>query len=151
MLQNTEGSEWLDTALTLSPTTAATMDMTYTVQNQESANMMEAGMETFQCADRREVCSITTSSFLFNCMTWIYCMQWYINFAGDCPKLYAPKYGKIRVTGYGPDSVAYYSCDYGYGLYGPSSRKCQYDGSWYGKVPVCRPKRRSKLTIKLHV
>ena len=75
MLQNTEASEWLDTALTLSPTTAVTMDMTCTVQNQESANMMEAGMETFQCADQREVRSITTSSFLFNCMTWIYCMQ----------------------------------------------------------------------------
>jgi len=60
----------------------------------------------------------------------------------DCPKLYAPKYGKIRVTGYGPDSLAYYSCDYGYALYGPKSRKCQYDGSWYGKVPVCRPTRR---------
>ena len=65
--------------------------------------------------------------------------------AGDCPKLYAPKYGKVRVTGYGPDSLAYYSCDYGYELYGPASRKCQYDGSWYGKIPVCRPKRKSKL------
>ena len=65
-------------------------------------------------------------------------------FAEDCPKIYAPQYGKIRVTGYGPDSVAYYSCDYGYDIYGPKSRKCQHDGSWYGDIPVCRPKR-SKL------
>ena len=53
MLQNTEASEWLDTALTLSPTTAVTMDMTCMVQNQESANMMESGMVMYQPAVQR--------------------------------------------------------------------------------------------------
>ena len=72
-----------------------------------------------------------------------------IYFAGNCPRLYAPKYGGIRVTGYGPNSVAYYSCDYGYEIYGPKSRKCQYDGSWYGKSPVCRPKRSKLITSSL--
>ncbi len=67
-------------------------------------------------------------------------------FAEDCPRIYAPKYGSIKVAGYGPGSLAYYSCDYGYDIYGPSSRKCQHDGSWYGNIPVCRPKRSKFIT-----
>ena len=54
----------------------------------------------------------------------------------------------MRVTGYGLNSIAYYSCDYGYDLHGLKSRKCLYDGSWYGSAPVCRPKR-SKLYYSL--
>ena len=93
------------------------------------------------CRPKRS--KFNTANFYFQLEYFILYVYVYV---GDCSKLYAPKHGKIRVTGYGPDSLAYYSCDYGYALYGPSSRKCQYDGSWYGKIPVCRPKRKSKLT-----
>ena len=71
---------------------------------------------------------------------------WYPIFAGDCPRIHAPQYGKIRVSGYGPDSVAYYTCDHGYDMHGLNSRKCLHDGSWYGKAPICRP-RRSKSSL----
>ena len=69
--------------------------------------------------------------------------------AEDCHKLHAPQYGKVRVTGYGHNSIAYYSCDYGYDLHGVDSRKCLYDGSWYGKAPICRP-RRSKFSFSFY-
>ena len=58
---------------------------------------------------------------------------------GVCSRLYAPRYGKVRVTGYGLDSKAHYSCDYGYKLYGLQWRKCLHGGRWYGKAPICRP------------
>ena len=57
-----------------------------------------------------------------------------------CPYPKAPQYGKVRIDGHGLSSVAYYSCDYGYSLHGPLSRKCLH-GSWYGDSPVCQPKR----------
>ena len=62
--------------------------------------------------------------------------------AVNCPELKDPQYGKVSVTGYSYSSVAYYICDYGYELDGSHSRKCQHDGSWYGKVPECRPVKR---------
>ena len=60
----------------------------------------------------------------------------------NCPKLIAPKYGKVSVSGYSYSSTAYYSCDYGYEIYGSHSRKCQHDGTWYGKAPECREAKR---------
>ena len=58
--------------------------------------------------------------------------------AVTCSKLDAPRYGKVSVTGYSYSSTAYYTCDYGYELDGSHSRKCQHDGTWYGKAPECR-------------
>ena len=68
------------------------------------------------------------------------CIYYIVN----CPKLIAPKYGQIWVTGYGYSSTAYYRCNYGYDLHGSYSRKCQHDGTWYGNVPECRPVKRGK-------
>ena len=56
----------------------------------------------------------------------------------SCPKPDAPKYGTVILTGYGYSSAAYYRCNYGYELHGLHSRKCQHDGTWYGKAPECR-------------
>ena len=64
-----------------------------------------------------------------------------------CPKLDEPQYGKVSVTGHSYSSVAYYICNYGYELDGSHSRKCQHDGSWYGKAPECRPVKRSMLLV----
>ena len=61
-----------------------------------------------------------------------------------CPKLIAPQYGKVSVTGYSYSSTAYYSCDYGYEIHGSHSRNCQHDGTWHGKAPECRKAKTSK-------
>ena len=65
----------------------------------------------------------------------------------NCPKLPSLRYGKVIVNGYGSSATAYYSCNYGYELDGAYSRKCQHDGSWYGKAPECRRVARSKSLL----
>ena len=55
-----------------------------------------------------------------------------------CPNLYNIKYGGVKVSGKTPDSKAYYYCNKGYKLVGDPWRKCQYDGYWGGKEPVCK-------------
>ena len=68
-----------------------------------------------------------------------------INFSTvNCPKITAPKYGQVWVTGYGYSSIVYYRCNYGYDLHGSYSRKCQHDGTWYGNAPECRPVKRGQ-------
>ena len=58
-----------------------------------------------------------------------------------------------RVSVPGPDSenvskfydartVVKYSCNQGWGLFGPDTRECLGDGRWSGDIPTC-----SKLTI----
>ena len=61
-----------------------------------------------------------------------------------CPYLVDPPYGKVNQRGNIPPSVAYYSCNYGYELYGLRHRQCLYDGTWYGVAPECRPVVKSK-------
>ena len=119
-------------------TTAVTMDMSCMVHTQGSASMMVLGTEMLQSAvKQREVSYYTDlntpkqSSF--------------VKFPTDnCPKVSDLRYGKVWVTGYSYSSTAYYTCDYGYELQGSHSRKCQHDGTWYGKAPVCLKARTSK-------
>ena len=79
--------------------------------------------------------------------TWIYKAP---NFTTvSCPKLDAPKYGQVWLTGNSYSSTAYYRCNYGYELDGSHSRKCQHDGTWYGKAPECRPVKRSNFFVTI--
>ena len=65
-------------------------------------------------------------------------MVYPLHCAEECPKLENPRYGKVVVRGYTPDSLAYYSCDYGYKLHGSGNlRKCLHDGRWNGDAPTC--------------
>ena len=74
----------------------------------------------------------------------IYCL---LNAAITCPRLSAPKYGSVKVTGYfRPGSVAKYSCKPGFKLVGTSTRKCLSNGYWSGKAPTCQ--RKNKLQNK---
>ena len=61
-----------------------------------------------------------------------------------CSKLVAPRYGRVWVTSNAYASTAYYTCSYGYELYGSNSRKCQHDGTWAGNAPECRKAKRGK-------
>ena len=65
----------------------------------------------------------------------------------SCPKIDGIPYGKVIVTGYSYSSIAYYRCNYGYELDGSYSRKCQHDGTWYGKAPACRPVKRGQYIV----
>ena len=72
-------------------------------------------------------------------------MTFFTIFVGAiCPYLVDPPYGKVNQRGNTPSSVAYYSCNYGYVLYGLRHRQCLYDGTWYGVAPECRPVVKSK-------
>ena len=55
-----------------------------------------------------------------------------------CPRRDHPQYGAVRVTGYTPESTAYYQCRKGYDLYGDARQNCLYTGYWSGKAPVCK-------------
>ena len=59
-----------------------------------------------------------------------------------CPVPDGIKYGVVRLDDKDrkPDSKVHYQCNKGYRLYGNPWRKCQYDGYWGGKAPVCKRK-----------
>ena len=55
-----------------------------------------------------------------------------------CAMLKAPAHGSVRLTNENKfNSVATYSCDYGYELFGDNARFCQSTGIWTGKPPGC--------------
>jgi len=45
--------------------------------------------------------------------------------------------GKVTALSNRYKSVAYYECDEGYSLLGPSTRKCLITGDWSGYTPIC--------------
>ena len=55
-----------------------------------------------------------------------------------CKPLMKISYGKVEWKSLTPNSVARYSCDYGYILVGKATQTCQSDGVWGGKAPVCK-------------
>ena len=55
-----------------------------------------------------------------------------------CPDLDDIPYGSVKQTGNKPGSIARYYCKKGSKLIGDETRKCQYDGYWSGKEPVCK-------------
>ena len=54
-----------------------------------------------------------------------------------CPKLAAPQYGKVFVSGQHPGDYAYYRCGYGYSLKGNRRRVCLHNGNWSGSDSSC--------------
>ncbi len=54
-----------------------------------------------------------------------------------CPKLFAPSYGSVSVTGLEVGSAAKYQCDAGFTLVGSSTRYCLPSGEWSLEAPVC--------------
>jgi len=45
--------------------------------------------------------------------------------------------GKVTAPSNHYQSVVYYECDYGYTLFGPSTRKCLIAGTWSEYTPIC--------------
>lgn len=55
-----------------------------------------------------------------------------------CPKLIAPSYGSVSVTGLEVGSMATYECNAGFQLVGTSTRYCFPNGEWSAEAPTCR-------------
>ncbi|XP_064616221.1 sushi, von Willebrand factor type A, EGF and pentraxin domain-containing protein 1-like [Liolophura sinensis] len=54
-----------------------------------------------------------------------------------CPRLTAPKYGKVQPGGLEFGATARVTCDEGYRLIGPETRSCQADKTWSGENNSC--------------
>lgn len=55
-----------------------------------------------------------------------------------CDELSDPENGRVTLSGRTPNSVANYSCNEGFVLVGPSSRRvCEDTGLWTGAEPEC--------------
>ena len=102
----------------------------------ENANTMVTGLARSHAAE--EVSFIIHCSCKFiNSHDEIY-MYVYVH-PKVCGHLKDPEYGHCKTNGEHYGSVATYSCNDGYILYGGSrSRKCLDDGYWSGKEPQCR-------------
>ena len=57
-----------------------------------------------------------------------------------CPRLRAPRNGKVSVKGRDPGDRADYSCNDGFRLVGVQWRTCQDDGKWTEEAPTCESK-----------
>ena len=55
----------------------------------------------------------------------------------DCGEPGIPSNGSVRYVDTLEDSVATYSCDFGFRLEGNSKRQCQSNAMWSGTVPTC--------------
>ncbi len=122
------------------------MDMSWLVHTLGNASMMAPGMERLlNVVHQGEVSMMPLFNLSRFTMTPLNLQT------VSCKKLVAPKYGQVWVTGNSYSSTAYYRCNYGYDLHGSHSRKCQHDGTWYGKAPECRIAKRSKCFFVLQL
>ena len=55
-----------------------------------------------------------------------------------CSELSHPAYGSVNLTGTTPSSVATYTCNKGFQLYGEKIRTCSGTKGWTGTKPACR-------------
>ena len=58
----------------------------------------------------------------------------------ECPSLSNPANGIVVVTGLTPDSIATYTCNAGYQLFGDATRTCNFNGQWTSAEPFCSRK-----------
>uniref|UniRef100_A0A6A7FRK1 CUB and sushi domain-containing protein 1-like n=2 Tax=Hirondellea gigas TaxID=1518452 RepID=A0A6A7FRK1_9CRUS len=55
----------------------------------------------------------------------------------DCPQPATPLNAEVSVGGLTAGSLATYTCDPGYSLFGSDSVVCDANGKWTGKLPIC--------------
>ena len=60
--------------------------------------------------------------------------------AVSCGYLEDPQYGRVVLTGTNVGATATYSCNTGFILLGDEVRRCQANGKWSGRVPICQRK-----------
>ena len=58
----------------------------------------------------------------------------------ECPPLSNPANGIVVVTGLTPDSIATYTCNADYRLFGDATRTCDFNGQWTSVEPFCSRK-----------
>ncbi len=85
----------------------------------------------------RFLCFLFSSDFIFGCTVYVFSKINHLFIAVRCPKLSAPSYGSVTVSGLEVGSTATYECDDGFLLIGSSSRYCQQYGDWSGEAPIC--------------
>lgn len=56
----------------------------------------------------------------------------------ECPKLPAPQYGSVSISGLRVGSTATYECNDGFTLVGATTRRCLSTGHWSGGAPSCQ-------------
>ncbi|XP_064385046.1 sushi, von Willebrand factor type A, EGF and pentraxin domain-containing protein 1-like isoform X2 [Halichondria panicea] len=56
----------------------------------------------------------------------------------QCPLLFQPSGGTVTISSRAPGGIAFYRCNTGNNLIGPSTRSCQTDGTWSGNAPTCQ-------------
>ncbi|XP_064476715.1 sushi, von Willebrand factor type A, EGF and pentraxin domain-containing protein 1-like [Ornithodoros turicata] len=59
------------------------------------------------------------------------------DFCRGCSNLTAPENGSVTFTTTAVGAVATYTCDEGYVLQGPATRKCSSSGEWLYSAPIC--------------
>ena len=83
-------------------------------------------------------CIIIIMYYYYYCCYYYYYYYLYSCYAEiHCGSLEAPTNGSVDSNSDIVDSVAKYSCDYGFRLRGSSQRTCLTSGSWDGDVATC--------------
>lgn len=108
--------------------------------NGQSASLnteIHTGNMMFPCANVSMHCTLHFCSIDF--VIWL-SNHSIIFLAGiiTCPELRDPDNGDVNFNSVKPGSVAKYKCNRGFQLVGSPSRKCQDNGEWTGKDPVCK-------------
>ena len=58
----------------------------------------------------------------------------------SCGYLEDPQYGRVVLTGTNVGATSTYSCNTGFILLEDEVRRCQANGKWSGRVPICQRK-----------
>ncbi len=56
----------------------------------------------------------------------------------QCPELSHPSGGTVTIFSRAPRGIAFYRCNTGNNLIGPSTRSCLISGAWSGNGPTCQ-------------
>ncbi|XP_064385048.1 sushi, von Willebrand factor type A, EGF and pentraxin domain-containing protein 1-like isoform X4 [Halichondria panicea] len=56
----------------------------------------------------------------------------------QCPELSHPSSGTVTIFSRAPRGIAFYRCNTGNNLIGPSTRSCLISGAWSGNAPTCQ-------------
>ena len=78
--------------------------------------------------ERGEGCIRYTIQLIYRCL----------HAAVTCPSLPDPSAGRVLYGSRDYTSVATYTCDFGYELFGSVTRRCQASGVWSGPETTCQ-------------